>query len=133
MYSVQAATQFLNAGYGVYSLLPGTVRTHTLQGAKERQWKLQNKSPRPEFAIVAPPSPKFNVELASVCQRSALRGTDRPSNPSEKSTLSFGGRGLLFCRTRSRQFLLCICLSTRDNAKTKAASPPKTKPTAQLH
>ena len=58
MYSVQAATHFLNLGYGVYSLLLCTVRTHTLQGAKERQWKLQNKSPRLEFATIAPPPPQ---------------------------------------------------------------------------
>ena len=83
------------------------------------------KAPDLNLQLLPPHPPKFNVELASVCQRSALRGTDRPSNPSEKSTLSFGGRGLLFCRTRSRQFLLCICLSTRDVAKQKAASQQK--------
>ena len=91
------------------------------------------KAPDLNLQLLPPHPPKFNVELASVCQRSALRGSDRSSNPSQKSTLSFGGRGLLFCRTRSRQFLLCICFSRHDVAKTKAASQPKTKPTAQLH
>ena len=67
------------------------------------------KAPDLNLQLLPPHPPKFNVELASVCQRSTLRGTDRPSNPSEKSTLSFGGRGLLFCRTRSRQILLYIC------------------------
>ena len=70
------------------------------------------KAPDVNLQLLPPHHLKFNVELASVCQRSALRGTDRPSNPSEKSTLSFGGRGLLFCRTRSRQIPLYILFCT---------------------
>ena len=100
---------------------------------KGEPMRTEKKSPRSNFALLPPRSPKFNVELAYGRQRGALRGTDRPSNHSDNSTLHFGGRGLLFCRTRSRQFLLCICFSRHDVAKTKAASQPKTKPTAQLH
>ena len=100
---------------------------------KGEPMRTAKKSPRSNVAFLPPRSPKFNVELAYGRQRGALRGTDRPSNHSDNSTLNFGGTGLLFCRTPSRQFLLCICLSTHDVAKTKAASQPKTKPTAQLH
>ena len=71
----------------------------------------KKKAPGLNLQLSPPAPPKFNVELAYVRQRSALRRTDRPSNPPDKSTLNFGGRGLLFCRTRSRRIQFYnICL-----------------------